>query len=442
MSDVDKLQEAEEWAGQQEQEAAKEAASKQAAELAEEPVEPTATRPRSVAMIDLDQIHIVDPVRLAPVKIHELALSVRQRGLTQAITVRPDAAEADRYLVVTGHRRIEALRELSVQSDDPIQVPCLVIEDLEEAEIFALILTENEQREPLEQLSAARAARHLLDLKPDLTAKDLARSLGIKTATLQGWFRLLDLPEDVQQLLEQGDLSFTVAKMLRRAQEKGRIDESQTSNLARQVSEGAMTATAVRAQVAPPKHTGIESTQAPRTISAEELAASAGGGASERTGSGLVINGEAKVIGDATIPFDADGNLKKDKWDRTMFEADEARAAQARSDYLESEAGRLLSENPIAMSGSLPNSQQRVPLKASESHSEAEGSEAGMITPFKDQLHAKMVGRMLHDWADDTYFTELGIERDDAMTYAHGLSFSDRDRLFYHLAALVAGSSS
>jgi ParB/RepB/Spo0J family partition protein len=423
MGDVDKLQEAEEWAGQQEQEAKQRDAEQRAAELSENPVEETASRPRTTKMLDLSKIADRDTLRFDMPKVHQLALSIRQRGLARALTVRPDDEGTD-YVVVCGHRQLAALREL--HPDGKAKVPCLVIEGLTEDEIFALMLTENEQREGLEPLQAARAARHLLDLRPEMTAAELAQSLGLRQAWLTNRFKLLDLPEIVQQHLEKGDLSFTVANMLRSAQEKGTIDEMEASHLARQIAEGEKTYTQVKQQIAPAKPRGIDSTLPPKTVQVgdpDEILSVAGGHDS---------------------PFDESGRAKP-PGDRTMWEAEEQRAQQARSDYLESEADRLMRENPIAMTGPLPTSRPQVDYVETSAREEVPDAEADLtgddssdpaaVTAVRDQLHALMFGRMLQDWADDEYLTGLGVDRDDAMRFAIDTPYPRRVYLFYNLAA-------
>jgi ParB/RepB/Spo0J family partition protein len=428
MGDVDKLQEAEEWAGQREQDERQAEQEAREAELAAAPVEDTASRKRGVRMIPIDEIADRDALRLDMPKVHQLALSIRQRGLVRALTVRPDT-EGEGYIVVCGHRQLAALRELHGATSS-VKVPCTVIEDLTEDELFALMLTDNEQKEDLEPLQAARAARRVLDLRPELTAAELAQSLGLKPAWLTNRFKLLDLPKTVQDHLEKGNLSFTVANMLHTANDKGKIDKDEVEELARQIAEGERTYTDVRREINPPKNPtpGLDATVAPRTVrvgDADELLSFAGG---------------------SDNPFDESGRAKKDTWDRTTWEAEELRAQEARGKYLEEEADRLLREAPIAMTGSLPTQRpaagEFVDTVAREETPGAEGDLLGdqqpaEVTQVRDQLHAMMFGRMLRDWADDDYLTSLGVDRDDAMRFAADTPYSKRVYLFYNLAAHV-----
>lgn len=433
MSDVDKLQEAEEWAGQQEQEEKAEQARLEAEELADEPISPTATREWRLESIPLAQIAERDPLRLELPKVHQLAVSIRQTGLNTPLTVRPDDVDKDQYVVVTGHRRLAALRELYPGDEaDTAMIPCKIMVGLDEDEIFALALIENEQREDLDQLQAARAARHLLDLRPELSAADVAKMLGVTAGRLTNWLKLLDLPDTVQEHLEKGDLTFTVANMLRRAQEKGTVDELESAHLAQQIAQGDRTYKDVKAQIAPskPKTPGIDSTLAPRT---------------------LVTNGEAVLIsveGGNDNPFDNEGTAKKDTWDRTIWEAEEQKAQAARSDYLEAEADRLMREAPAGLTGSLPTARPAageyidtvaVPDNGGfDAAADLDGDETTpTISPVRDQLHAKMFGRMLHDWAPDDYLESHGIDRDDAMRYSRDLPYAKRVYMFYNLAAIV-----
>src|SRR5690606_1983158 len=144
------------------------------------------------------------------------------------------------------------------------EAPCEIREGLTEAEVYALMLTENVQRVPLEPLQAARALRLLLDLNDGMDVATLARSLGLRPAWATTHLKLLDLPQEVQDRLEAGDLSLTIADLLRRGQSTGRIDEAQATELAKQVAKGEISAAQVKREAGPPPK---PNTQEPTTVS-------------------------------------------------------------------------------------------------------------------------------------------------------------------------------
>lgn len=268
MGDVDALQDAEEAVAQMREE--KERSDKEArqAELKEAPVKETAARERVPELIPLAEIELLTNIRGQLEQIHELALSIKERGLMQPLVVRrspPGAAKP--YQLVAGRRRYEALHLLHAAEAD-VLVRADVIDDLSEAEVYELMFTENVQRVPLKPLEVARALRYLLDLNPGMAASSLARSLGLRPDWALRHFRLLELPTEVQDQVESGDLSFTVADLLRRGQKRGQVSEEQVKEIAGQVVAGDVSAQEVRDLLAPepkakePKQTAPEAEEA------------------------------------------------------------------------------------------------------------------------------------------------------------------------------------
>lgn len=404
MSDIDKLQQAEEDVAQREE--AKRAQERQAREndLATEPIEETASRPRRSAHIALSDIVARDNIRLELPDVHELAISIRERGLITPLLLRPDETEG-KFAIVAGHRRYAALQQL--HPDGNLLVPAEVVDDLDEGEILALMLTENEQRVPLEPLQAARAARHLLDLRAGMTAAELARSLGLKTQWLVSRFKLLELPEGVQEQLEAGHLSFTIADLIRRAQTEGRIDKDKAKEIADKVVSGEMTAKQAKSEVAP-------NTPAPKTVNKDQI-------------------------------YDEEGNLKQEHWTKEIAEEAERRQAEAAGkklsdaadDFLaQAEASSVMSKAPE--SPAPVNTPEDKAPDAERVHSSVDPIDEE--NPLRQRLHGYAVGRMLRDWASDEYLSNIGVSRDDAMEHAQQLSHAKRTELFYHLSAALMGA--
>jgi len=268
MSDVDKLQIAEEAAAQRaEAKRSKKRETEQAA-LREQPVRTTAGKSRQATTLQLKQVHPGDNIRLDLPEIQELARSIREVGLLTPMIVRPwdNDAKADgplpmeasgtmtQYRLIAGHRRhaaLTALTDAGIEGFDAVL--CEVREGLSVAEAYAVMLTENVQRVALEPVQAARALRLLLDLNENMDAATLARSLGLSPKWTQKHLKLLDLPREVQDRIEAGDLSVTIADLLRRGQSTGRIDEERMVELATKVASGEITTAHARAEAGPPK---------------------------------------------------------------------------------------------------------------------------------------------------------------------------------------------
>lgn len=249
MGDVDKLQEAEEEVAQREQEERRQDREREAAELAAEPIKETATRTRRGEKVRIDHLQTIPNIRTELGDIHELALSIRQRGLIAPLVVR-ETDEEGNYEIIAGRRRYEALRRLHDGAPET-EIPCEVIEEVTDAETYELMLLENVQRQQLSELEEGRALRQLLDLNPDLHAGDLAHSLGKSSSWASSRLRLLDLPKDILKMIDRGDLSFTVADMLRRAQSTDKISAEEVEEIAEEAASGKLTSKQVRARIRP-----------------------------------------------------------------------------------------------------------------------------------------------------------------------------------------------
>ena len=127
-----------------------------------------------------------------------LAESIRAQGLLQPVVVRPRAAGG--YELIAGERRWRAAREAGAGT-----VPALVRE-AGDREALLLALVENVAREQLSPIEEARAYAVLLD-EFGLSLAEVAGRVGRSKPAVSNRVRLLDLPQDVLELVERGDLS-------------------------------------------------------------------------------------------------------------------------------------------------------------------------------------------------------------------------------------------
>ena len=125
-------------------------------------------------------------------KIRELAESIKQNGLLQAITVR-DRKDGF-FELIAGERRLRALRYLAVKSTFAI------VKDLTDEQMATLALIENIQREELSPIEEANAYQKLLKIN-NLTQEELAKSLGKTQATVANKIRLLKLSPKVTRAI-------------------------------------------------------------------------------------------------------------------------------------------------------------------------------------------------------------------------------------------------
>lgn len=129
--------------------------------------------------------------------LEELADSIRQNGILQPIVVRPYEGS---YQIIAGERRYQAALRAGITT-----VPA-VVREVSDKEMLQLALIENLQREDLNPLEAARGYKDLME-KYGLTQEELSQILSKSRSAIANALRLLDLPDDVQELVVEGKLT-------------------------------------------------------------------------------------------------------------------------------------------------------------------------------------------------------------------------------------------
>jgi len=145
--------------------------------------------------------------------IKELAASIREFGLLQPIVVTkierevPTGTEVE-YQLVAGERRWLAAKTLGLE-----RIPAIVRNVDLERERLELAVIENVQRENLNPIETARAFARLQD-EFRLTQREIAARIGKSRETVANSVRLLSLPREVQEALEQGKVSESHGRLL------------------------------------------------------------------------------------------------------------------------------------------------------------------------------------------------------------------------------------
>jgi ParB family chromosome partitioning protein len=141
-----------------------------------------------------------------------LAESLRTRGQLQAIRVRWDEGRGC-YVILCGERRWRAAKMVGLAD-----LACVIQEgEMSDEERLSLQLVENALREDLRPVEQARAYRALLE-RTGCSARDLARELCVSSGTITKALALLGLPEEVQALVNAGDLPASTAYEISRAE--------------------------------------------------------------------------------------------------------------------------------------------------------------------------------------------------------------------------------
>jgi ParB family chromosome partitioning protein len=159
--------------------------------------------------MDLD-IDLLYPTEAQPRKhfkeerINELAESIKTNGIIQPIVARRDG---ERFQIIAGERRWRAAQVAGLR-----KVPCIV-RDITEENVLEISLIENIQREDLNPIEEATAYKRLVDVLA-LSQEEVARRVGKDRSSVTNALRLLKLPLEIQQLVEDEKLSMGHARAL------------------------------------------------------------------------------------------------------------------------------------------------------------------------------------------------------------------------------------
>lgn len=141
-----------------------------------------------------------------PQELNELKDSLKASGLLQPITVRRRPGR-DGFELIAGERRLRAATTLGWK-----EIPA-IIKEIDDKTILTLALVENLQRTDLNPIEEGEGY-HQLTKDFGLTQQQIAETVGKDRTTVANMMRLLQLPDEVRRMLQQGQLSLGHAKVL------------------------------------------------------------------------------------------------------------------------------------------------------------------------------------------------------------------------------------
>lgn len=148
-------------------------------------------------------IHLLDPNReqarkqFEPEALNELAASIKTHGILQPILVRPSG---ERYAIIAGERRWRAAQMAGLNT-----VP-VIVRDIDDQSLLEISLIENLQRTDLNPVEEAAGIRFLMT-QHDLTQEEVSERLGKSRPAIANSLRLLALPTQVLEMLQNGKIS-------------------------------------------------------------------------------------------------------------------------------------------------------------------------------------------------------------------------------------------
>ena len=133
-------------------------------------------------------------------QLAELADSIRAKGLVQPILVRPQQGASNRYQLIAGERRWRAAQLAQ------LHVMPAIIREMGDEEAHELALIENVQRADLSAVEEAEGYHHLIG-NFGYTQEQISEVIGKSRSHIANLLRLLTLPQEVSQLVVDGQLS-------------------------------------------------------------------------------------------------------------------------------------------------------------------------------------------------------------------------------------------
>ncbi|MHC4571742.1 MAG: ParB/RepB/Spo0J family partition protein [Planctomycetota bacterium] len=137
-------------------------------------------------------------------RLADLAESIKANGVIQPIIVRPAGPG---FELIAGERRFRAAQLVSLST-----IPALVREATDE-QLLELSLVENIHRADLNPIERAKAYQNYLSTF-SLTQAEAAERLGENRSVIANYLRLLDLPDEVKQMLAEGQLTMGHARAM------------------------------------------------------------------------------------------------------------------------------------------------------------------------------------------------------------------------------------
>ena len=140
-------------------------------------------------------------------ELADLAASIKEKGVLQPILLRAVSGRPYAYEIVAGERRFRASKMAGLN-----EIPALV-KTIDDTNAREIALIENVQRENLNPIEEANAYKNLMECC-DYELPDVARLIGKSESYIRNMLRLTSLPDSVQNLVGQGELSASHARTI------------------------------------------------------------------------------------------------------------------------------------------------------------------------------------------------------------------------------------
>ena len=142
-----------------------------------------------------------------PESLEDLTNSIKERGIIQPIIVRRSEQQKNKYEIIAGERRW-----LSAQNAGLHEVPVVEV-DVDDLKSLEFAIVENVQRHDLNPVEEAEGYQRLID-EFNYDQEKVAKFIGKNRTHITNYLRILSLPKEVINLIQEGKLSQGHAKVL------------------------------------------------------------------------------------------------------------------------------------------------------------------------------------------------------------------------------------
>lgn len=173
---------------------------------------------KDVTMIKLDEIRS-NPYQPRKTfnedSLKELAISIKEYGVVQPVIVKKSIKG---YELIAGERRCKASRLAGLT-----EIPA-IIKDFTDQEMMEIALIENIQREDLNAIDEAKSVLNIIKLR-GMTQEEFANKFGKSRSYITNLLGLLNLPDSIQAMLINKELSTSHARVLSKLEDQTQIEE-------------------------------------------------------------------------------------------------------------------------------------------------------------------------------------------------------------------------
>jgi len=139
--------------------------------------------------------------------LQELTNSIKEQGIIQPIVVRPDKSINGKYEIIAGERRWLASQNAGLH-----EVPVVIL-DVDDVKSLEFAIVENVQRQDLNPIEESRGYKKLVD-DFSYNQDKLSKFIGKSRSYIANSLRLLSLPEEILEMVENKSLSAGHARSL------------------------------------------------------------------------------------------------------------------------------------------------------------------------------------------------------------------------------------